>query len=299
MSIFTEYIKYASNEKWLVNELKKQLKRYNDLKNTNLLLYFSSTNPRFGVTASMERSDFYTIFNFADGITDKRQIDIYVETPGGNPVAAVDIAAYFREHFENITYVVCGEAKSSGTILVLSGDEVIMTKTGSLGPIDTQVFIRGTQVSTYDYMRWIEAARQRSKFSDLDKVDEIILANITPGEIEDISNSLNFAKESIEEWFEHNNLLQADDDYEKVKATDVSKILVNNSMWKVHGRSIKIHNLKSMGLDITHADDNEELANVIYRIHNLCLILSEHTPQEFYKIIGVAGDLHLFPARTT
>jgi ClpP class serine protease len=69
------------------------------------------------------------------------KIDFYTETPGGSGEAAEEIAKFLRKKFEGVNFVIAGEAKSAGTILVLSGDNIYMTDTGSLGPIDAQVKI--------------------------------------------------------------------------------------------------------------------------------------------------------------
>ena len=67
-----------------------------------------------------------------------QRIDMYIETPGGSGETAEEVAKFLRNNFDTVSFVVCGEAKSAGTIIVLSGDEILMTETGSLGPIDAQ-----------------------------------------------------------------------------------------------------------------------------------------------------------------
>lgn len=58
--------------------------------------------------------------------------------------------------------MIAGEAKSAGTILVLSGDNIFMTDTGSLGPIDAQVRIGRSVVSAHDYKEWIDLKREEA-----------------------------------------------------------------------------------------------------------------------------------------
>ena len=63
---------------------------------------------------------------------------MYIETPGGSGETAEEVVKFLRNNFDTVSFVVSGEAKSAGTIIVLSGDEILMTETGSLGPIDAQ-----------------------------------------------------------------------------------------------------------------------------------------------------------------
>ena len=64
---------------------------------------------------------------------------MYIETPGGSGETAEEVVKFLRNNFDTVSFVVSGEAKSAGTIIVLSGDEILMTETGSLGPIDAQM----------------------------------------------------------------------------------------------------------------------------------------------------------------
>ena len=68
-----------------------------------------------------------------------------------------------RSKFDTISFVVPGQAKSAGTIIVLSGDEILMTETGSLGPIDAQVKIGRSIQSAYDYIEWTENKQKEAK----------------------------------------------------------------------------------------------------------------------------------------
>ncbi len=57
--------------------------------------------------------------------------DVYIETPGGSGTATEEIVKLLHNRFKNVAFVVSGEAKSAGTIMVLSGNDIIMTETKS------------------------------------------------------------------------------------------------------------------------------------------------------------------------
>lgn len=45
--------------------------------------------------------------------------------------------------------------------MVLSGDNIYMTETGSLGPIDAQVKIGRSVVSAHDYKAWVDEKKMK------------------------------------------------------------------------------------------------------------------------------------------
>jgi len=69
--------------------------------------------------------------------------------------------------------------------MVLSGDEILMTETGSLGPIDAQMQIGRSVISAYDYTEWVELKREEAgKTGKLNPFDATMVAQITPGDWE-------------------------------------------------------------------------------------------------------------------
>jgi ClpP class serine protease len=123
-SIFGEYV----SNRWGVLELKAELKslivQYNKLTGRNLFVYAADLNKgRRGIDVVLMQDDFYTIQDILRE-SDKKQIDIYLETPGGSGEAAEEIAKFMRKKFDEVNFVIAGEAKSAGTILALSGDNI-------------------------------------------------------------------------------------------------------------------------------------------------------------------------------
>jgi ClpP class serine protease len=202
-SILNEYI----SKRWGVLELKAELKnligRYNTLTNHNLFVYAADFNKgRQGIDVSLMQDDFYTIQDILRE-SDKKQIDVYLETPGGSGEAAEEIAKFLRKKFDEVNYVIAGEAKSAGTILALSGDNIYMCETGSLGPIDAQIKIGRSVVSAHDYKAWVDEKRKEATNSGrLNPFDAIMVAQISPGEIYGVVNSLEFAKDLVKGWLE-------------------------------------------------------------------------------------------------
>ena len=205
MTVLSEYMKKINLEHWGYNEFEKELKRliklYNSKRNTYMFLYVSSFNPN--LPSSLEQKDYYFIKDLIEKneTNTSQNLDIYIETPGGSGTTAEEIVKLTRKNYDKVSFVICGEAKSAGTIMAMSGDEILMTQTGSLGPIDAQIVMHGNVVSAYDYIDWMnQKKKEAEKTGTLNPADVVILSQITPGELNGVINSLKFAEDLVKKW---------------------------------------------------------------------------------------------------
>lgn len=269
------------------SELLRLISEYNKLRNTYLFVYAAAIGKPIPAIA-LEQADFYVI---RDLLADKKglqRVDIYIETPGGSGETAEEIVRFLRNNFETVSFVVSGEAKSAGTIIVLSGDEILMTETGSLGPIDAQMKIGRSVISAYDYIEWVEEKREEAeKQGRLNPFDATMIAQITPGELGDVLHALKFAEELVVEWLinykfkkwtaTETRKISVTEEMKRKRAKEIAKELTDHSKWRLHGRSIKIDDLEGIGLKITRVDDNPKLAEIVYRIQTVCKLLFDTT----------------------
>ena len=179
--------------------------------------------------------------------------------------------------------MIVGEAKSAGTILALSGDNLFMSDTGSLGPIDAQVKIGRSMVSAYDYKAWVDEKKEEAKKNGrLNAFDAIMVAQISPGEINGVVNSLKFAQDLVAGWLEQykfknwteteTNHTPITQEMKRKRAEEVSESLCDHMSWRSHGRSLKIEDLNSV-LKIERVDDTPELADILYRIKTVIRLI--------------------------
>ncbi len=274
-------------------ELRTLIKKYSDLTGRNIFIYAADFNKgRRGIDVSLMQDDFYTIQDILRE-SDKKQIDFYIETPGGSGEAAEEIARFLHKKFKEVNYIIAGEAKSAGTILALSGDNIYMCETGSLGPIDAQIKIGRSIVSAYDYKKWIDEKRLEASISGkLNPFDAIMVAQISPGEIYGVTNSLDFAKILVQDWlvkYKFKNWKETQSSHKKVtkkmkedRAKEIADYLCKHTEWKTHGRSLKIDDLKDLLL-IENIDENPSLADIVYRIKTIIrLIFDSSTDYKLY-----------------
>ncbi len=176
MSLINEYINRRLSVPELESELLKLISEYNKLRNTYLFVYSTAIWKPIPLVP-LEQADFFIIHDLLAGKKDFQKVDMYIETHGGSGETAEEIVRFLRNNFDTVSFVVSGEAKSAGTIIVLSGDEILMTETGRLGPVDAQMKIVRSVVSAYDYMEWVEEKRRDAeKQGSLNPFDATMVA---------------------------------------------------------------------------------------------------------------------------
>jgi len=264
-------------------ELRKLILEYNSLMNTHLFIFAADACKNIPDMPICQK-DYYIIYDMLSNKHDINSIHVYLETPGGSGEAAEDIINFLRKHFNEVWFVISGEAKSAGTIIALSGDEILMTETASLGPIDAQVPLGRSVISASDYMEWVLAKQaEATETGILNHFDAIVIAQITPGELLSIKNSLEFAKDLVTQnlkKYKFRNWMITETRREVVtperrqaRAEEIADKLANHSEWRSHGRSIKRETLVNLGLKIINIEENERLSEIVHRIHVVLRLL--------------------------
>jgi len=80
---------------------------------------------------------------------DGEALDVLIHSPGGLAEAAESIVKLLRHRLRDVRFIVPSIAKSAATMLVLSGNQIVMDEMSELGPTDPQFLINrgdGSQV---------------------------------------------------------------------------------------------------------------------------------------------------------
>ena len=145
MGIYADYLNQQFSFEDLVRERKTQLARIAALRNRCVLVMAADFRSRL---ASLTAEDLLPIDDQLSNLQGDA-IDLVLETPGGSGEAAEDIVRLVRRKFSSMGIVVPGTAKSAGTILAMSGDEILMSHESALGPIDAQITQKGKVFSAH------------------------------------------------------------------------------------------------------------------------------------------------------
>lgn len=119
----------------------KLIKNFEDKFNTNLLCYIALFGHPAGAIA---HEDGEIIENILRSIEIRGgNLDLLLHTPGGSPESAANIIRVCRSYSKKFRVIVPNAAMSAGTLIAMGADEIIMSDTSKLGPIDPQmIFIQ-------------------------------------------------------------------------------------------------------------------------------------------------------------
>ena len=294
MSYMDEYIEKDLNPIQLEDELMRLIKEYDEVTGKHLFLYSVDQNMA-DVPNDLSIDDLYTI---KDILRDDKseKLSFYIETPGGSGVAAEEIANFLRHKYDYVDFIVVGECKSAGTILVMCGDEIYLNDTGSLGPIDAQVQIGRSMGSAHDYMSWVDKKMEEAnKNGYLSNFDALMVAQITPNELVGVQHSLDFGKELVTNFlrnykFKHWKITETegktvDDNLRQKRAEEIADKLANHSQWKTHGRALKIDTLcNDIQLKVNDLSENPKVCELVERMQVLLRLI--FSSSSAYKIIA-------------
>ena len=259
----------------------KLYKKISKLRNSYVITYVTSTRTNMELDISKDIINFFP--DHLDNITKKtKRISLILHTNGGDILAGWTIVNLIRMYCDYLEVIIPSRALSTGTLISLGADNIVMTKQAILGPIDPSV--------TTSYNQ---------------KEDNKLL----PISVEDLDAYFKLAKEVIGDDVNNNDIflnfsrvvhplaigkVKKTKDQIRMLATRLLKIHTSNdetieritnflcSDSGSHDYTINRKEAKNLGLPIEFPDEN--LYNIIKLLYNdFCSELMLSTP--FYSDI--------------
>lgn len=296
----TEYLDILKT-KWdkksnLGEEIQKKLNDIMSIRNRPFICYVSNVlNPIVmgNGSVSIDNSDDGPFMEMLRTIPEgKKNIDIILVTPGGSADSVDFFVKKLRQRFENIVFILPYMAMSAGTIFCLSGDEIIMTDSAFIGPIDPQVpSTDGRYVPAQSLFTLLNFFRERGinqlkKGLPPDWIDTEIIRRIDPKELGNAITASQLSTKLVTEylfrykfsnWIDKKGQKVSVADKQK-RAKEIANLLCNNAEWLSHGsritREIAVDKCK---LKITHAEEIQNLDTSIKRFWALIQYAFEST----------------------
>lgn len=293
LGVFGEYLDKQMSSADLTAERKRQLKRISAARGGRDVIVYAADLNKGSALVHMNYSD---ILPFTDQLANLggKALDLVLETPGGSGEVAEQIVRILRTKYEDIGVIIPGWAKSAGTMVALAGDEILMGPASALGPIDAQMTWQGKVFSVEALLEGFERIKREVEESGvLNKAYIPILQGISPGELESARNMRDFAQTLVTEWLVkykfrrwvvHSRSREPVSEEERgARAAEIAAQLCNHSKWKTHGRSIRIDDLKTMGLQIVDYSVVSELADAIGRYYALLQMTFESNVYKLFE----------------
>ena len=241
---------------------KKYLSSISDLTDRNTIAYYSGwlQKPDSSDTAinDKDKSGFMLTINKLDKT---KGLDLLLHTPGGDIAATESLVDYLYSVFEkDIRIIIPQISMSAGTMIALSGKEIIMGKQSNLGPIDPQMGGLACQAIIQEFE---DAKKDIKKNPNNALIWQTIIGKYHPTLLLSCRQAIEWSEKMVSEWLEYN---MCNGDQKLVGS--IIKIFADHNTQKNHARHISRKECKEAGLKIIDLEDNQNLQDAILTTHH-------------------------------
>lgn len=109
-------------------------KKLEELRSSKLMVYITGDKPGMETQIHPEILDYFV--DHLDPLKKVDKISLFLYTRGGNTLAAWSLVNLIRQFCKEFEVIIPSKAQSSGTLISIGANTVVMTKQATLGPID-------------------------------------------------------------------------------------------------------------------------------------------------------------------
>lgn len=213
-------------------------------------------------------------------LTDARELDLFLHSPGGSAEAADAIMAYLRTQFDHIRAIVPLAAMSAATMMALACDEIVMGEHSQLGPIDPQFTIATPEGPRSAPGQAIEDQFERAKEECKDPANIAawlpILRSYAPGLLAMCDHQRALAEEfAAKSLAQH--MFRGEADAEK-KAAEVAAWFADFAEFRSHGRRVGLEEAVARGLKVGVLEDDAQFQDAVLSVHHAIQHTFTQTP---------------------
>jgi len=232
----------------------------------------------------------------AVSICSRRSLFLFLNSPGGSAEAAEKMVEIVRHHYKEVSFVVPDVALSAGTILCMSGDQILMDYSSSLGPIDPQVWNGKEWVPAFGYLDKVEQLLEKAAKGQLSNAEFLVLQNQDLALLSRYEQARDLTVTLLKKWlveFKFRDWAthgtnpqkkgkQVTKEEKQERAEEIAKLLGNNKLWHSHGRMIGTGTLTS----VLRLRVNDYSADTVLRpmIRSYNDLLTEYVARQGYKV---------------
>jgi len=246
----------------------------------------------------------FVLKQIIEGISPRKsRLVVQLETGGGFIESAERIAHVFRHHHRTVDFIVTTYAMSAGTVLVMSGDNIFMDYSSTLGPIDPQLPRPGTSiyVPALGYLEQFDRLIKKSRNEGLSPAElAYLLNNFDPGELYQYEQARELSIALLQEWLvkykfrqwkvTESRKIKVTPAMKRERAQDIAKKLNDTKRWHSHSRGISMHVARrDLGIQINDLEDNLSLREALTSYNSLLLDYRMKLGHESFVVDWVGG----------
>ena len=246
------------------------VKLYQQRERRKLIIYIALFAHPGGIISNEDSEMIENVLRSCDMST-YEGLDLMIHSPGGMPQAAGDIIRVCRTYAESFRVIVPNMAMSAATVLAMGADQIVMSDTSKLGPIDPQMvyqtkegaFIRAAKSFIDAFGSLVTEANQLAAGSRSIAAHLHLLTKQDPSWIVECVRARN-ATEDLAFRVLKDGMLMSKTDPEIKK---VVKSFLDIGDKTSHGRTIPPQEAKQMGLDIRHVKRDSDYWKLAWELY--------------------------------
>ncbi len=220
---------------------------------------------------------------------------VLIYSGGGLVESAEKMVNIMRHHYEDVVFIIPEMAMSAATIMCMSGDQIYMDYSSSLGPIDPQVQNKeGHFVPALGYLDKVNEIIEKSNNGNCSQAEYMLLTQQDLGvlrryeQARDLSVSLLkkwLVQYKFKNWSKHNSTGKKVTNQEKEeRAEEIATKFCDHKHWHSHSRYISIQELGASNIRLVIEDfgQNRDLSEAVHKYHDLLLDYFQGLGQSFY-----------------
>jgi hypothetical protein len=291
---FESLIGYQYNNLNIVGEIRRSISEISQIRKNPVICYIANV-VHSNINNSIDGTDDLPFNEMVASVPNEaKEVDVVLVTPGGLANQVNNFVNALRPRFDKVNFIVLNMAMSAGTIFIMSGDEIVMSKQSRFGPIDPQIPNReGRFVPAQSILVALDDIRKRGEeklkeSKQPDWTDIQLLRNIDPRDIGLAQSASKYSIETVKDflikykfksWTMHSSTSKPVTEEEKGKRADeIANLLCNHSVWKSHGHAINRDVAWDVcKLKISHSEDIEGLDRAMRRMWAMFYWLFENS----------------------
>ncbi|MGB7531389.1 MAG: hypothetical protein WA977_00215 [Halobacteriota archaeon] len=248
----------------LIRDLEKE-------RGSKVIVYFTGDRPPFGSRIAEDAVRYlYEHLVNSDFDEERKVIDLFLYSRGGDVSVPWRIASMIREFCEDFNVLVPYKAQSAATLLSLGADNVIMGKKAELGPIDPTL-VKATVgegalpqqdiISVEDVNSFLSFVKERANINDQSALAEVVgtlvnqISPLTLGNVNRQNSHIRLVARKL--------LTSRKEKMDEEKINSIIETLTEKIY--SHGHGIGRKEAKDIGLPIIIPDDKTE--NLIWQLY--------------------------------
>jgi ClpP class serine protease len=178
------------------------------------------------------------------------KVDVLIHSPGGSPEATERIVSLLRSRFHDVSFLIPHSAYSAATMLALSGNEILLHPSATLGPIDPQI----NGIPARSIRRGFENVRELLQKEGPEALPAYIpLIEKYSLELLEICNDYEeLSKELVTDWLK--TYMFAGEPDKNSTIDEAVKFFSTYDNHKTHSRALTFDKLQKLNLKIKLAD---------------------------------------------